>query len=82
MGDGTAIKPFPLCRPPLPAAWSLISAFALVPYNGGYDDACDKHNENNNRDIFHDASRPGNIGTDNKNTARRAILPLFAAFLI
>jgi len=32
----------------------------------GDNDACDQQNEDNSRDIFHDALRAGNIGTQGK----------------
>jgi hypothetical protein len=36
--------------------------------DGGDNDACDQHNEDNSRDIFHDALCAGNIGTQGKTT--------------
>ena len=34
--------------------------------DSGDNDACDQQNEDNSRDIFHDALRAGNIGTQGK----------------
>jgi len=36
--------------------------------DGGGNDTCDEQNEDDNRYIFHDALRAGNIGTQNKTT--------------
>ena len=64
--------------PPLPAALVCLNRSipvrVLPPYERDHDDDCDKHNEKNNRAIFHHAPRAENIRRLVRISARGAIL--------